>query len=156
MKKSKSIGGSDVIPEALRVDGFEPCYLGYFERFNSQRYYEAHEFLELLWLKEGREAPDYAFFKGLIQMAGGFVHLKLQHAHPGHPSHGRRLHPARRLFLLAMENLAPYGPIHHGIDPRIPAALCDRFASRIMQAGFSRNPWSPDSAPILPLPELQG
>ena len=51
--------------------------------------------LEHLWLKEGRGAPDYAFYKGLIQLAGGFVHLKLQRSHPEHPKHGRRLLPEK-------------------------------------------------------------
>ena len=100
MKKSARmesfIGGLGLV----QTTSFDPCYLGYFECFNTQNYYEAHDVLEHLWLKDGRSAPDYAFYKGLIQLAGGFVHLKLQHANPTHPKHGKRLAPARRLFLL--------------------------------------------------------
>ena len=74
----ETLGSVDVVAESE----FDPCYLGYFACFNEQRYYEAHDVLEHLWLKEGRSAPDYAFHKGLIQLAGGFVHLKLQWAWP--------------------------------------------------------------------------
>jgi len=131
---------------------FDPCYLGYFECFNKGLYYEAHDVLEHLWLKEGRGARDYAFHKGLIQLAGGFVHLKLQRAHPGHPKHGRRLHPARRLFLLAAANLEPYGPRHLGTNVTEVVALAERHADLIGDGSNPSNPWSPEAAPVLPLP----
>src|SRR5262249_14188682 len=47
---------------------FPIFYLGYFRCFNAQQYYEAHDVLEHLWLKKRDE--NYAFFKGLIQLAG--------------------------------------------------------------------------------------
>src|SRR5882757_6923511 len=101
---------------SLGMEGtaFDPCYLGYFACFNSQEYYEAHDVLEHLWL-QGRDDGNYAFYKGLIQLAGAFVHLKKQRARPGHPKDGRRLHPAVRLFALAEKNLTPYGPAHLGL-----------------------------------------
>lgn len=138
---------------------FDPCYLGYFECFNTQRYYEAHDVLEHLWLKDGKEAPDYAFYKGLIQLAGGFVHLKLQHEKPEHPKHRRRLHPARRLFLLSVENLSPYTSPHRGIDLEIFLALARSMIAQIEQNEFQINPWNPSNPPIftppsvIPLPE---
>ena len=154
MKKSARMQELIETLDAKDSAGFDPCYLGYFECFNSQRYYEAHDVLEHLWLKDGSHSPDYAFYKGLIQMAGGFVHLKLHHAHPNHPKHGRRLHPARRLFLLAMENLHRYAPTHHGIDLSVSVALCKRFVLLIDQSDFSLNPWNPTTAPLLPFPEM--
>ena len=131
---------------------FDPCYLGYFECFNTQRYYEAHDVLEHLWLKDGREAPDYAFYKGLIQLAGALVHLKLQRAHPLHPKHGKRLAPARRLLLLAQTNLTPYAPHHGGLDLEIPIRLARGYADQLA-AEAEINPWSPDAAPLLPVPD---
>ena len=131
---------------------FDPCYLGYFYCFNTQRYYEAHDVLEHLWLKGGRSAPDYAFYKGLIQLAGAFVHLKLQHTHPRHPKHGKRLAPARRLFLLAGQNLMPYSPCHHRLNLEIPISLARRYAERLKIAP-EINPWSPYVTPLLPVPE---
>src|SRR2546423_12627744 len=78
----------------------DPRYIGFFECFNSQRYYEAHDVLENLWLE--RRDENYAFFKGLIQIAGAFVHLQKQFLRPTHPKDGRRLRPAARLFKLAL------------------------------------------------------
>src|SRR5262245_52833141 len=48
-------------------------FLGYIECFNRQLYFEAHEVLEQLWLPQ-RSGPDGDFYKGLIQLAGAFVH----------------------------------------------------------------------------------
>ena len=125
-----------------------PCYQGYFTCFNEGRYYEAHDVLEHLWLRDGPAAPDYAFYKGLIQLAGAFVHLRKQFEHPTHAKHGRRLRPAVRLFDLAAANLAAYGPRHLGLDVAAVRLLCARQAARLAETGFTRNPWSPDHAPL--------
>ncbi len=50
-------------------------YLGFFECFNQQLFFEAHEVLEELWLIE-RGRPKDLFYKGLIQLAGAFVHVQ--------------------------------------------------------------------------------
>jgi hypothetical protein len=135
------------------TDALHPCYLGYFECFNSGHYYEAHDVLEHLWLQQGRAAPDYAYYKGLIQLAGGFVHLRLHYLNPDHPKHGRRLAPARRLFLLAAVNLTPYAPLHLGLELEHPVSLARNMAVRLeTESGI--NPWSPETAPLLPLPEI--
>jgi predicted metal-dependent hydrolase len=158
--------------QGLRLDaeagrgGFDPCYLGYFECFNRGLYYEAHDVLEHLWLRNGHHVPEAGFYKGLIQLAGAFVHLKLQHAHPDHPKHGRRLDPARRLFLLAAANLEPYRPRYQGVDPGKFTGLCTRFAALLGEdadqggpSGVIRcrkgtvNPWNPDNPPRLSPPE---
>ncbi len=77
----------------LDAEAFDPCYLAYFICFNAQEYYEAHDVLEHLWLQ--REDENHAFFKGLIQFAGAFVHLKKQAARPV-ASDGRAGECARR------------------------------------------------------------
>ncbi|MEP6810472.1 MAG: DUF309 domain-containing protein, partial [Chthoniobacterales bacterium] len=69
----------------------DPCYRGFFRCWNEQRYYEAHDVLEHLWLKTTSE--DWAYFKGLIQAAGAFVHLQKHFEFPTHRVHGRRLAP---------------------------------------------------------------
>ncbi len=91
-----------------------PCYRGFFRCWNEQRYYEAHDVLEHLWLETNSEDADY--FKGLIQAAGAFVHLQKQFEHPSHRVHGRRLGPAVRLFRLAQKNLAQFAPRRHDFD----------------------------------------
>ena len=136
----------------LEGEGFDPCYLAYFGCFNAGEYYEAHDVLEHLWLRE-RDA-NYAFYKGLIQLAGAFVHLKKQRARPDHPTDGRRLHPAVRLFRLAEQNLAPYRPRHLGLDLPEVLALIAHQVTTIEREGFTRNPWSPETAPQLRLGPL--
>ena len=93
-----------------------PYYRGFFQCWNEQRYYEAHDVLEQLWLKTKSE--DANFFKGLIQAAGAFVHLQKKFQHPTHPKHGRRLSPAARLFRLAEKISNNLRPGRHGLDVR--------------------------------------
>src|SRR5881394_3535242 len=83
---------------------FDAHYLGFFECFNRGLFYEAHDVLEELWLPR-RKTPDDAFYKGLIQLAGAFVHLQK-----------KRLHPSAALFKLAKANLQKYPSIHHDLD----------------------------------------
>lgn len=78
-------------------------YLGFFEEFNQGRFFEAHEVLEVLWL-EVRGTPPADYYKGLIQLAGAFVHLR--HDRPG---------PAAALFRLARNNLLHYQPFYLGL-----------------------------------------
>jgi Domain of unknown function (DUF309) len=129
--------------------GLDPCYQGYFTCFNAGEYYEAHDVLEHLWLK--RRDENYEFYKGLIQIAGAFVHLKLQSLHPDHPKHGRRLQPAVRLFLRGIEHIAPYGPHHMRLDVAALCRLCSSYAAEIAASDFSLNPWNAADAPHLDL-----
>ncbi len=127
----------------------DPCYQGYFRCFNARDYYEAHDVLEHLWLKDGPSGANYAFYKGLIQVAGAFVHLRKQFEHPTHAKHGRRLRPAGRLFELARANLAGYEPRHLALDVTAVRAVCARYAAAVADSDFARNPWSPTTAPRL-------
>jgi predicted metal-dependent hydrolase len=61
--------------ESSRGQDLDAHYAGYFDCFNRQLFYEAHEVLEHLWLKD-KYGPNGAFYKGLIQLAGAFVHLQ--------------------------------------------------------------------------------
>jgi predicted metal-dependent hydrolase len=83
----------------------DPHYVGYFECFNRQLFFEAHDVLEQLWLAEGKSGENYAFYKGLIQLAGAFVHLQKD-----------RIQPAGALFRLAEANLARYPSPHQRLD----------------------------------------
>ena len=79
-------------------------YCGFFDCFNRGLFFEAHDVLEPLWLEQ-RPSPNAAFYKGLIPIAGAFVHLQKD-----------RLGPAKALFRLADANLAGYGGIHERLD----------------------------------------
>lgn len=60
--------------------------------------------LEELWLG-CRGLPEYDFFKGLIQLAGSFVHLQKH-----------RLAPAARLYDMAWDNLKKFHTIFLGLN----------------------------------------
>jgi hypothetical protein len=137
-------------PETAPADiAQHPCYRGFFRCWNEQRYYEAHDVLEHLWL--GTTSGDADYFKGLIQAAGGFVHLQKHFEFPTHRVHGRRLGPAVRLFRLAAKNLRPFGPVRYGFDVAALLQLIERTAAEVIRSDFTRNPWSPASAPRLSL-----
>ena len=127
----------------------DPRYQGYFLCFNQQQYYEAHDVLEHLWLEE--KGPSHQFFKGLIQLAGAYVHLQKQYRRPEHATDGRRLRPAWRLFRLAQTNLGPFFPTFRDLDVRTVLELCSKNMLAIEQSNFQTNPWNPAAAPILGL-----
>lgn len=131
-----------------RDPGLDPRYEGYFTCFNERRYYDAHDVLEDLWLKTDDE--NHAFYKGLIQLAGAFVHLQKQFLRPDHPKDGARARPAVRLFELAARNLAPYRPRHLRLDVERVWSLAGRLAQDITRRAYA-NPWTPDTAPTLSL-----
>ena len=147
MKKDQKI---QAFVESLSTGSVhDPCYEGYFLCFNEQKYYEAHDVLEHLWLKD--KGATHQFFKGLIQLAGAFVHLQKQFRRPEHPTDGRRLRPAWRLFKLAQTNLEPYFPAYLDLDVRSVLELCAKNMLAIESGEFKRNPWSPDTAPAIAL-----
>jgi hypothetical protein len=136
--------------ERAKIDIVDhPYYRAYFKCWNEQQYYEAHDVLEQVWLNTDTNDDD--FFKGLIQAAGAFVHLKLNFEHPTHAKHGKRLRPATRLFALAEKNLAPYEPKHHGLDVNALVDLLRTKREQIIASDYKTNPWSPERAPKLSL-----
>ena len=96
-------------------------YLGYFECFNQGLYYEAHDVLEEMWLPVRRQ-PEGDFYKGLIQLAGAFVHL--QKARPG---------PARALLKLAENNLRKYPARHQCLDVTTVLELIELWLRRLSE-----------------------
>jgi len=140
--------GEDVNRDEVGVQR-HPYYRAFFRCWNEQRYYEAHDVLEQLWLKT--KSSDSDFFKGLIQAAGAFVHLQKHFEHPSHAKHSRRLSPAVRLFRLAQKNLANFAPWHHGLEVTGLCQLLSRYADQIVASDYIINPWSPETAPQLKL-----
>src|SRR6516162_5427763 len=121
--------------------GVDPRYAGYFALFNVQKFYEAHDVLEDLWLQD-RQGPDGNFYKGLIQLAGAFVHLQKN-----------RLRPAAALFRLARANLEKYPAQHEQLDVAQVLELIARWRGWIEQADFARNPLNESTKPELKLYE---
>ena len=114
-------------------------YLAYFECFNRQLYYEAHDVLESLWLVQ-KHAPNGAFYKGLIQLAGAFVHLQKH-----------RVKPASSLFKLARANLCRYPPLHERLHVIALLELIDQWLPRLESEHFSSEMLAPEMIPQLRL-----
>lgn len=121
-------------------DGVDPRYAGYFALFNRQKFYEAHDVLENLWLP-GRHGANGNFYKGLIQLAGAFVHLQKN-----------RLRPSAALFKLARTNLEKYPLRHEQLDLTAVLALIADWLEWLEQSEFTVNPLT---AAIVPQLELQ-
>ena len=114
-------------------------YLGYFDCFNDQLFYEAHDVLEELWLAD-RHGPNGDFFKGLIQLAGAFVHLQKD-----------RLRPSAALFKLAQTNLKKYPALHEQLEVGAVLQLIDQWLGWLDVGEFQTNPLRQQIAPTLKL-----
>jgi uncharacterized protein len=124
--------------ESLQGRELEAQYLAYCECFNRGEYFEAHKVLEPLWLSQ-RGGPKEGCYKGLIQLAGAFVHLQAE-----------RLAPAVALLKLSRANLArcPVDQGGLGVD-RIQQEI-DRWLAGL-EAEVAKNPLSAHAAPALRL-----
>ena len=138
-KKSAKIAA---LIELCRGRDLPAHYLGYFECFNRGMFYEAHDVLEELWLAH-RGAPHDAFYKGLIQFAGAFVHLQK------HSGKYPRLRPAAALFRLARANLERFAPRHERLDVARLLRVSDEWIARLESAQFTVNPFNGDNAPVI-------
>lgn len=135
-KKSAAIAALIAGCQGQRHDAH---YLGFFECFNRGLFYEAHDVLEELWLAE-RKGPNDAFYKGLIQLAGAFVHLQKN-----------RLRPSAALFKLAHSNLEKYPPLHQDLDITVVIQLIQAWLNRLEAAEFQLNPLASNGPPELRL-----
>ena len=102
-------------------------YLAYFDCFNRHLYFEAHEVLEAIWLPE-RGGSEDRFYKGLIQLAGAFVHVQKQ-----------RLGPAGALLRLARTNLSYYPAVHRSLNVSATINLISQWMSRVEAAALGAN-----------------
>lgn len=104
---------------AFQGRGRDAHLLAYLDLFNRQRFHEAHDALEAWWLRE-RHGPDGEFLKGLIQLAGAFVHVQKN-----------RRAPALALLRLAQQRLARFPPSHGGLHLAAALALGDAWRARL-------------------------
>jgi len=137
-KKSGHIAGRIASFQGQALDAH---YLGYFDCFNQQLFYEAHDVLEELWLAD-RHGKNGAFYKGLIQLAGAFVHLQKQ-----------RLRPAAALFKLARANLDKYPARYERVEVGKVIGLIDSWLGELEAGEYAVNPLRVGNAPGLGLVE---
>lgn len=76
---------------------------GFEAAFGAGRFFDAHEILEQYWV--AYRGPDRDFYRGLIQAA-----VALHHARSGNST------GATSVAARARTNLAPYAPVHAGVD----------------------------------------
>jgi predicted metal-dependent hydrolase len=114
-------------------------YLGFFECFNRQIYYEAHDVLEDLWL-EVKGDRHFFFYKGLIQLAGAFVHLKKG-----------KLNPAARLFRLSLKNISDFQPVTLDLDVKNLVFRINEWLDVLEKSDYTQSPYHPTNPPVLKL-----
>jgi predicted metal-dependent hydrolase/predicted DCC family thiol-disulfide oxidoreductase YuxK len=129
--------------EQFRDGNLDPHYSGYFELFNGQKFYEAHDVLEHIWLKD-KHGSNGNFYKGLIQLAGAFVHLQKN-----------RLRPSAALFKLARTNLGKYPRVHEQLDVVAVLDLIADWLRQLESQDFTVNPLTAENAPQLSLQPTQ-
>ena len=125
--------------ESFQGRELDAHYLGYFDCFNRQLFYEAHDVLEDRWLAD-RQGANGNFYKGLIQLAGAFVHLQKN-----------RLHPSAALFKLARTNLEKYPRLHEHLDVAAVLQLIENWLHELESRQFRTNPLVPANVPRLDL-----
>ena len=135
-KKSGKIAERIAAFEGQQLDAH---YLGYFDCFNHQLFYEAHDVLEELWLAD-RRGSNGDFFKGLIQLAGAFVHLQKE-----------RLRPSAALFKLAQANLQKYPARHEQLEVVAVLVLIQQWLGWLEGGEFKTNPLREQMMPRLEL-----
>jgi len=96
------------------------------ESFNSQRFYEAHDVLEEIWLPS-RGSGKADLWKGLIQLAGAFVHVQ-----KGRPE------PALRLLRSSRQLLEPFDSAKSWIDLGQAIEITREWETKI--SGWVRGP----------------
>lgn len=86
--------------------------------FNGARYWHAHEVWETLW----RAAPDEEreFYRGLIQIAAGLLHLQRRNARG-----------ARNKLAEGVARLRPYQPAHLGVFVNELVGIGDRIVAEL-------------------------
>lgn len=139
-KKSAKIAA---MIESFRGQRFDPHYLGYFACFNDGLYYEAHDVLEEMWLPSRGQPADH-FYKGLIQLAGAFVHLQKN-----------RLGPSNKLFDLARANLQKFPAEYESLSVASALGLIAEWQRRLLE-NPTENPLPKNPPPRLNLIQNEG
>jgi uncharacterized protein len=94
--------------------------------FDTQRFFEAHEFFEWIWKCEEVAPEDRDFWKGVTQVSVGCVHTQ-------------RGNDTGAITLLerAVDHLVAYPSPHHGVDTAGLVASARALVAVVRQAGAS-------------------
>src|SRR5262245_34632732 len=97
------------------------------ESIRAQRYFEAHEDLEEAWRAARAEERD--FFQGLVHVAVAWYQA----------GRGRPVATARQLEK-ATRRLAPFAPVHRGVDVDEVLAQVDAARARVASGSLDLDP----------------
>ena len=125
------------LTEQFSGTAVDPRYGGYFALFNQSEFYAAHDVLEDLWLAD-RLGANGNFYKGLIQLAGAFIHLQKN-----------RLRPSAALFKLAQANLLRYSAHHEYLNLESVVAMIRHWLGDLEREQFRVNPLASNRPPCL-------
>jgi len=103
----------------------DPRFLKGVEEFNRGLFFECHETLEEIWLED--HGPDRTFYQGIIQIAAGY--FKLQQGVPA---------GALKLWRTGLEKIAPYAPVHLGVNVEALAEAVQRNLAELESAQTAR------------------
>jgi uncharacterized protein len=117
--------GERVEPEEV-ISSLAEAFECAVDLFDAQRFFEAHEFLEYVWKSDEVAEGDRDFWKGVTQVAVGFVHTQ----------RGNDV-GAVRLLERALGYLAPYPDRHRGVDAAALSAAARRVAAQVEDRGAS-------------------
>ncbi len=93
-----------------------PAYLYAIDVFNHEYYWEVHEILEHLWIKNGKNSEAAIFLKGIIQLSVALLKVKLGNKYG-----------AKRLLNKAVMHLQRQEKIYLGIDVKKLISGCERY-----------------------------
>jgi len=125
--------------QGLEGHGLDPHYLGFFECFNRQQFYEAHDVLEELWL-DCRGGTLDEFYKALIQLAGAFVHLQKE-----------RLQASGKLFRLCRGYFTKYPRTTESLDLSKIDSLINDWLTWLEADSYEKNPFHSQNPPKIRL-----
>jgi hypothetical protein len=135
---SEENGQDRVVAAALQDLGSTRDYGEYVACFNSGRFYEAHDALEPLWLKV-RHYTEGPLLKGLIQLAGAFVHVQRG-----------RIGPAQALLARARYHLAPFSTADARLGVGAVLELIGEWEGRLASANAGDQLLADYRQPTLP------
>lgn len=102
---------------SLVFDRWEKRFFEGIELFNRKKFFEAHEEWEKLWMDTPKDGPLRDFYKGLIQAAAVYEHIRRHN-----------LRGAAGLLTSSIPLLEPHAPRTLGLD--VQALLADLERSR--------------------------
>ncbi len=95
--------------------------------FNEALFFPAHEAWEAAW-RRSQNGTDEPFFNGLAKLGAGFTHIQRGNAHG-----------AWTLIAKAVERIAPYGPVHQGMDVDALCTALNDIAARLAPAARTKS-----------------